>query len=82
MKYRFVIERSIDAKRPRRRARLDPGDALALNHVLCRMKSTGPSGASAHREPQTKFLTTSQAEQFEAKRFLSSPGGWDPTQVE
>lgn len=29
-----------------------------------------------------RFLTASQAEQFDTKRFLSSPKDWDPAEVE
>ena len=60
-----------------------PGETHSLETAYyAEYNSTGPSGSSAHREPHTKFLTASQAEQFDTKHFLSSPDGWDPTQLE
>lgn len=60
-----------------------PGETQSLETAYyAEYNSTGPGGLSAHREPHARLLTASQAEQFDTKRFLSSPNDWDPTQVE
>jgi pectin methylesterase-like acyl-CoA thioesterase len=57
-----------------------PGETHSLDTAFyAEYDSSGPGGSPARREPHTRFLSASEAKQFETKNFLSSTDGWDPT---
>ena len=57
-----------------------PGETQSLDtSYYAEFHSSGPGGSPAGRDPHTHFLSEKEANQFETKRFLGDPDGWDPT---
>jgi pectin methylesterase-like acyl-CoA thioesterase len=57
-----------------------PGETHSLDTAFyAEYDSSGPGGSPTHRDPHTKFLSATEARQFDIKTFLSSTDGWDPT---
>ncbi len=57
-----------------------PGETKYMETVFyAEYNSSGPGAHPNERDPHTKKLTTEEAGQYEARRFLAGSDGWDPT---
>jgi pectin methylesterase-like acyl-CoA thioesterase len=57
-----------------------PGETNSLDtSYYAEFNSTGSGGVREGRDPHSRFLTEKEAGEFQAKKFLAAPDGWDPS---